>query len=740
MPEEKDMPEQDAQVTTPQNVARIIEDALDQPKNYPQADKKPVTDEIASAISDPFWAYYVGKKLINPDKTLRNVGGGFDNNLEIFEMLQRDPQVLSHLQTRRLAVSGKEWEVQPASNKRKDVQIGNFVKQALLNFDFDRACFNLLQGVLLGFKVSEIMWEYSSGNVWVKEMIARPSRRFAFGLRRELRLITRDAQVEGAPVPPKKFQLFVYGGDNGSPYGDGLGSSLYWPVWFKKNAIKFWMVFSEKFGSPTAVGKYPSGTPKEQQDALLAALDAIQQETAIKIPDTMQVAFLEAQRNGSMQNYETLCSFMNAEIAKIILGQTLTSEAGHSGRGSSGLAAARVHDEVRAEYAKADSDALSNALNRQLIRWIVDYNFGPQVAYPKFWRKMAAQDTQALAERDQILINSGVEIPQSYFYETYDVPAPQPGDKLAKPIKGGSQAASDSSGGSSFSSSPRRRESRLTFREGKCACGHHHSFAEPGADDQNWIDQYMERIAPAIAALSQDAAEKVAAWLASQKTPPTQAKFVSQIQGIVGDELVKIDQAAASDLASQMYQWYSTTGGLSPNIDVVFGGADLRTSDFLNQLDSFYLSKFINNPDVNASLVDFLTKQYIEGGDGLFGRGSMAGIQDFAKILENNLVNLSEGQIRRIVDTGVMRARNWAHINQAYKAGIKQLRVQTLPGACEECVSIVDSEEPIDVSDAYDEMQKQASMSPDDYSEYLKNNDMLTPPFHPFCRCYVVIA
>ncbi len=423
-------------ITTDANQARIIGNALSQPLNYPDADTRPITGvEVSSQISDPFWAYYTGKILLNPDKTLRTEG---INNTELYEDLARDPQVRGNLQTRRLAVIGRQWLVTPASGSRRDQQIADFVKEVLLGFDFDSALYNLLQGILTGFKVSEIMWEYSQGDVWIKEMIAKPTRRWSFGLARELRLITRREMMNGSPVPDRKFQVFRYSSDNGSPYGDGLGSSLWWPVWFKKNAIKFWMIFSEKFGSPTVVGKYPAGTPSGQQDALLQALQAIQQESAIKIPDTMQISLIEAQRAGALNNYEMLCSFMNQEISKVIMGQTLTTEAGHSGRaGAGGSAAAAVHEEVREDYIRADADLLSNALNRQLIKWIADYNFPGVRKYPQIRiRTEGEKDLKPLADRDAVIQKMGLKIPASYAYETYGIPEPQEGEDVLTPLPG----------------------------------------------------------------------------------------------------------------------------------------------------------------------------------------------------------------------------------------------------------------------------------------------------------------
>ena len=423
--------------TTDENQAAIIDAAISQPKKYPDTDKKPIVNvEVASQISDPWWTYYTGKILLNPDKTLRQEG---INNTELYEDLLRDPQVRSNLQTRRMAVIGKEWSITPASDKHQDQKIADYVQQVLENFDFAGARLALLQAIVTGFKVSEIMWEYSEGDVWIKEMIGKPTRRWSFGLKQELRMLTRANTFEGDPVPDRKFQIFRYTSDNGSPYGDGLGSSLWWSVWFKKNAIKFWLIFSEKFGTPTVIGKYPVGTPQYQQSALLNALQAVQQESAIKIPNTMVIDLLEAQRTGALDNYEMLASFMNAEITKTLLGQTLTTEMGHSGRGSSGgQAAATIHEEVRQDYIKADADLLSNQLNSQVLKWLVDYNFPGVKQYPKIWiRSEDGGELKPLADRDAILQKMGLRIPASYIYDNYGVPQPLGDEDVLTPLPGG---------------------------------------------------------------------------------------------------------------------------------------------------------------------------------------------------------------------------------------------------------------------------------------------------------------
>ena len=365
---------------------------------------------------------YIGRTLLNPDKLLRAESGG--RGVELYEDILTDPQVRSTLQTRKLSVVCKEWEIVPASEKLKDRKIAEFVESVLKGFGYDDARKALLSGIVLGYKPAEIMWDYSEGSVWVKEIIGRASRRFCFDLDRSLRLITINNMLEGEPLPDRKFIIYRNVSDNGTPYGDPLGKSLYWPTWFKKNSVKFWMVYADKFGMPTAVGKYPAGMEDQEQiNKLVDAISSIQTDAAVAIPDSMLIELVESQRSGTMNTYESLCSFMNAEISKVMLGQTLTTEMGKTGS----YAASKTHDGVRDDYTKADADSLCECQNNSLIKWIVDFNYPAVTQYPKVWiRTDPEADLLALAQRDKILaVDMQVKIPASYVYEAYGIPEPE---------------------------------------------------------------------------------------------------------------------------------------------------------------------------------------------------------------------------------------------------------------------------------------------------------------------------
>jgi len=402
--------------------------------------KKPITDEIATTSKD--LDVFTGwlKRLENPDPTLLTESAG--KGLKLYDEVDRDPHAGSVLQTRYLSVAGQEYEVLAADESQSAQDIAEFVEGVLGDTNFTQGCQELLQAILYGFFVAEIMWAVKDGNVVPAKIMGKHPRRFSFTMDRELRLLTPQDMIEGEAVPPRKFIVFSWGSSD-NPYGKGLGQKLWWPVWFKKNGIKFWLVFLEKFGMPTAVGKYPTGTPPEQQQALLDAIDAMQQETGVKIPETMAIELLEAARTGKV-TYETICEYMDRQISKAVLGQTASTE-GTPGK----LGNEQSQEEVRQDIKKADSDLLCELLNITLIPWIVDYNFPNVTDYPKLWlRTEPEKNLKELAERDDTLVsNIGLPVGKRYFYDTYNIPEPETGEEIVEPAKRGTGEAGNRGGG-----------------------------------------------------------------------------------------------------------------------------------------------------------------------------------------------------------------------------------------------------------------------------------------------------
>jgi len=386
--------------------------------------QKPITDEIASAASD--FDIFQGflTHLANPDKVLALECGG---DITVYDDMSRDDRIGPSLRTRALAVIGREWEITPYSDKAEDMRRAEYVKQVFLGFPFDLARRALLRGgTLKGFALSEVMWDYSEGDVFIRDMRHRTQRRFRFDLENNILLITRDNPMgenvstrDGLPL--RKFQHVTFGDEVETPYGVGLGRELYWPWWFKKNGIKFWLMFCDKFAGPTVTGEYPSGSKKEQQDALLAAAQAVHSNSAVIYPQGMNLKLLEAARSGSITTYKELVEYMDGAMTVVILGQTATTEGTPGALGNQDAQA-----DVRGDLVKADADALCEALNSEngVVRWLVDYQFPGTKNYPQMWIKTEdEEDELVVAERDEKRSNavaaSGARLTPVYFKRRY---------------------------------------------------------------------------------------------------------------------------------------------------------------------------------------------------------------------------------------------------------------------------------------------------------------------------------
>ncbi len=389
--------------------------------------KKPDTREIASAGNgrDITRGYLPDNLIMAAGDTVLAARGNGDYT--IYEEIARDDQVKTCRQQRELALIAKEWGVEPGDSSRKAKKAADRLEAFLNRLAWDDKTQKMLSGVLYGFAVGEVMWATDGVEITVEDIKVRNRSRFGFLPSGELRLRTLGNQMDGEALPPGKFWAFACGSDHDDePYGLGLGHYLYWPVFFKKNGIKFWLQFLEKFGQPTAVGKYPAGASDPEKNRLLQALSAIQSSTAIRIPEGMAIELLEATRSGTA-DYTALYDRMNEAISKLYLGHSAGADSTPGKLGGEDNAG-----EVREDLIKADADLVCGSFNRTVAKWLTWYNDGDGVAPPRVWRKTEPpEDLQAAASKDKTLFDMGFKPTIKYITETYGegyevAPPPEP--------------------------------------------------------------------------------------------------------------------------------------------------------------------------------------------------------------------------------------------------------------------------------------------------------------------------
>ena len=386
---------------------------------------KTVIATVQRDITHPFFTGVLRQQ----DDTLLQRGG--NKGIKIYDEIERDAKVFSSLQKRKLAVIGRPWQVDPATDNARDMAAAEMVKRNLLRINFDTVTLNALDAILKGYSIGEVIWGQDGKEFVIERILPRNARRFTFDLEFKPRMLTWENLMVGEALPERKFIVHSYGGKDGSPFGLGLGTRLFWPAFFKRQDISSWLVFLDKFASPTAVGKYNPGAPASDVDNLMAAMQSIAQETSIAIPEGMVVEFLEASRSGGSDAYERMARYMDEQIEEIVLG-----DSGGKGGGGALAAAAITKKEVRIELVKADADLLSDTLNASIAQWLVDLNM-PGAGVPRISRIVEEPtDLLAKSERDKNIHAIGYRPTLRYVHETYGgewEAVPVPGAKSATP-------------------------------------------------------------------------------------------------------------------------------------------------------------------------------------------------------------------------------------------------------------------------------------------------------------------
>jgi phage gp29-like protein len=388
--------------------------------------------EIATIAQD-VTAPVSGFTLQPRDDILLRRGG--PDGVKLYQDLARDGHAGSVLRKRRQAVIAREWTVEAGGTGPDDLLAAELVRVALRRANFDQACQALLGAVLTGHAEVELLWEAAELVVDPRpedqreggaELPARPwivptfeprnPRRFRFDQGKRLRLLTWEAPIDGIELPDRKFLLLRFAAEETEdPYGRGLGHDLFWPVFFKRSGVALWNKALERFGQPFPYAEYPPGTPQNERNELRNAIADIGSGGGLIVPQGTLIKLLETKMTGTDGGHGALVAAMNAEISKIVLGETLTTEMGSNGA----RAASETHDGVRQELADADADLLCAELNRTLVRWIVELNL-PGATPPTIWRRAPEEvDLKARAELDKTLFDTGWEAEESYVHDTF---------------------------------------------------------------------------------------------------------------------------------------------------------------------------------------------------------------------------------------------------------------------------------------------------------------------------------
>jgi len=344
-------------------------------------------------------------------------------------MEERDPHYFSVMGTRKRVISGIKPRVEPASDSARDRKIADAVKADIAEHEgFGDLVEDILDALGKGFSVVEIDWE-TTASVWrPREFIQRDQRFFTFDqrTRRKLRLKDEADPVNGIELEPFKFITHFGRLKSGLPYRGGLARIVAFGWMCKAYTLKDWMAFVETYGLPLRLGRYGPEATKEDVQILFRAVANIGTDAAAVLPDSMRIDFEQIQGGASSERvFEGLARYVDEQVSKAVLGQTMTSDDGSS------QSQAEVHDEVRHDIAASDARAATSTVNRDVVRSYVDLNYGVQEQYPRLLLEVEEpEDRTAWVNGVDKLLGRGLTVKASELRAKFGLSEPEGEDEV----------------------------------------------------------------------------------------------------------------------------------------------------------------------------------------------------------------------------------------------------------------------------------------------------------------------
>lgn len=400
-------------------------------------DRGQLTEEIAAPSLTGIrqaWTYGSVAAGLTPGRLAAMLQAAADNNPADYlqlaeEMEERDLHYASVIGTRKRAVAGLEVAVEAYADDERSQMLADEVRDLVRKPAFSDMVDDLLDAIGKGFSTVEIMWR-TKGRKWLPAYEHRDPRWFRFDREsgRQLRLVS-GTDPDGEPLPAYKFLCHFPRIKSGLPIRGGVARLAAFSYMCKAWTVKDWMTFADVFGMPLRIGKYGPSATDDEKATLKTAVANIASDAAAIIPDSMLIEFqAAAQSAGGPDMFLKLAEWLDRQVSKGVIGQTMTADDGAS------LSQAKVHNDVRLDIVEADARQLSATINRDLVKPFIDLNFGAQEDYPRlFFVTPQVEDLALLAGNLEKLVPLGLRVGQGVIRDKLGLPDPDEGDELLTP-------------------------------------------------------------------------------------------------------------------------------------------------------------------------------------------------------------------------------------------------------------------------------------------------------------------
>lgn len=351
------------------------------------------------------------------------------------DLIEGDGHLRGLIDGRIQSVSGKEWVVLPGRANDPASAAAALALEGHLRNDLGFRDFleHQLTAPFYGFAATNLVWDFVDGEVMPVRFVNVAHRRFAAPSQdraNEIMLIAGDSKYELIALEPGLWAVSRYRHRN--PWAAGLMRTGAWWAMFKRWSWRDWQIFADMFGLPVVVGYYEEGASEPARLALIEAVKQIGEDGYAVLSAATSIIMKESARSGDATSvYPAISDRAEAQMSKLILGATLTTDAG--GKGSYALGA--VHENKSYNLMVSDARRVEEMFVRDIGRPFVAWNGYGNAAPPRL--KLQIVRESSLMERAEVLeiLGTAIEIDEDQVREEFSLRTPAKGRGFKFPSK-----------------------------------------------------------------------------------------------------------------------------------------------------------------------------------------------------------------------------------------------------------------------------------------------------------------
>ncbi|MDR1890471.1 MAG: DUF935 domain-containing protein [Zoogloeaceae bacterium] len=417
---------------------------LDSFKKYLNGLRKPKAEALRIAVPT---AYGVRKATfasmargLEPAQVAGVMASALTGNAERWfalaeEMEERYPHYAAQIATRKRALAGLPLRVEAASTEERDIDIAAFVEANLP--PIRAALFDMGDAIAKGIAIMELEWKvYPDGRWGIADATRVDPRWLRFdAVDLTTPLLASDVAPEGEPLEEGRFFTLTMPQKSGLPMRGGLAWCAVWPFLFQNFSLKDWVTFVERFGKPVRLGVYDQTASEADIAVLTEAVASIGEDMGAVISSNLKLDFPQAAGGTGSGAWPELLKYLDEQVSKLVIGQTLSADSGSTGLGSG---VAGLQGDVRRDILLADAAMVEAALNRDLIPLLTRLNFGDAPCPKAVLDTTQEEDLQARMNVVKTAVELGFKVSTTWFSDTFKIPLAEEGESvLAGGVQGG---------------------------------------------------------------------------------------------------------------------------------------------------------------------------------------------------------------------------------------------------------------------------------------------------------------